>query len=147
MQVFLPYPDLKQSVCCLDPKRLGNQVYRECLTLIRGGWPNHPVAKMWKGYTSTLVRYTLLGNDELLRRGKDYRESNWFQELVEYLGNHFYSVVTSPSLPPWFGDDRLHSSHRAALLYKDPEWYGQFGWAERPAVPDDKGRLPYYWPV
>ena len=48
MQTFLPYPSFSESMKCLDPKRLGNQVYRECLTLIRGGWSNHPIAKMWK---------------------------------------------------------------------------------------------------
>lgn len=44
MQVFMPYPDLQQSVCCLDDKRLENQVYREGLTLLRGGWKiiQHP---------------------------------------------------------------------------------------------------------
>jgi len=50
-------------------------------------------------------------------------------------------------MPVGFGDERLHSSHRAALLYKNPEWYGRFGWSEHPAVPDSKGRLPYYWPT
>lgn len=25
--------------------------------------------------------------------------------------------------------------------------YGQFGWAEQPAQPDTKGRLPYVWPT
>ncbi len=32
------------------------------------------------------------------------------------------------------------SNHRAALLYKDPEYYSQFGWTEEPA-------LEYHWPV
>ena len=39
MQVFLSYPDFEKSVQCLDSKRLGNQIYRECLIIIRGGWP------------------------------------------------------------------------------------------------------------
>ena len=42
MQVFLPYPSFQQSVACLDKKRLGNQIWRECKTLLNGGWPNHP---------------------------------------------------------------------------------------------------------
>lgn len=44
MQVFLPYPDLRASVSCLDPKRLGNQVYREAKTLISGGCTTTPKA-------------------------------------------------------------------------------------------------------
>jgi hypothetical protein len=36
--------------------------------------------------------------------------------------------------PYWFGDTDFHSRHRAALLAKDPKWYGQFGWKEKPAI-------------
>lgn len=41
--------------------------------------------------------------------------------------------------PEWYGDDRLHSSHRAALLAKDLPFYSKFGWNEQPA-------LSYFWP-
>jgi len=37
------------------------------------------------------------------------------------------------------GEEKLHSSHRAALLLKDQEWYGQFGWTEEPG-------MEYWWP-
>ena len=47
MQTFLPYPDFAKSARVLDPSRLGNQFYREGLTLLRGKWPNHPASKMW----------------------------------------------------------------------------------------------------
>lgn len=57
MQTFLPYADFDESARALDPKRLGNQVYRECLTLIRGGWPNHPASRMWRGYECALACY------------------------------------------------------------------------------------------
>lgn len=137
MQTFLPYPDLTLSAMCLDPMRLGNQVYRECKTLIQGGWANHPAAKMWKGFESGLALYSLECLKELRRRGKPYPHHEKF----------FRAFVVDDRLPNWFGDDRLHSSHRAALLYKRFEWYGKFGWAESPAVPDAKGSLPYYWPV
>lgn len=121
----------------LDPSRLGNQAYRECKTLISGGWNNHPAAKMWKGYESALARYALACFAELASRGKHYPTH------VQY----FTQFVVDDRLPPWFGDDRLHSSHRAALLYKLPQWYGVFEWKELPAVPNDKGSLPYFWPV
>jgi hypothetical protein len=71
------------------------------------------------------------------------KPSDW---LITVLSEKPYMNVKGP-LPPWFGNERLHSSHRAALLYKNPEWYGRFGWKEKPAVPDAKGRLPYYWPI
>lgn len=44
-----------------------------------------------------------------------------------------------PTRPPWLGDERVHSSHRANLLRKKYAHYSQFGWKETPV----KG---YYWP-
>lgn len=132
MQTFLPYPDFDRSATCLDPKRLGNQVYRECLTLIRGGWPHHPAARMWRGYAPALARYSLACLAELSRRGRNY--PHHVAEFNQY-------VIDDATLPPWLGDERLHRSHRAALLLKDPAWYGRFGWTERP------GEYEYFWPV
>src|SRR5215213_3292474 len=43
-------------------------------------------------------------------------------------------------LPPWLGDERVHASHRAALVRKDPEFYG-------PVFPDADPSVPYFWPV
>jgi hypothetical protein len=42
-------------------------------------------------------------------------------------------------LPPWLGDEALHRSHRAALLRKDPDWYG-------PRFPDAPDDTDYLWP-
>lgn len=113
MQTFLPYPDFKQSVSCLDPKRLGNQIYREALTLLNGGWPNHPASKMWRGYQYALCQYCIAGLNELRRRGKDYPH--------HYRRFHMMMDTQFPNtgLPPWLGDARLHISHQAALLHKD----------------------------
>jgi hypothetical protein len=52
-----------------------------------------------------------------------------------------------PTLPPWFGDERLHSSHRAALLFKNPGWYGKLEWVEKADNPDDNGKLHYWYPT
>jgi hypothetical protein len=49
-------------------------------------------------------------------------------------------VASDLVLPPWWGDERLHASHRSNLLRKDPAHYGRFGWAEPPD-------LPYFWPA
>lgn len=138
MQVFLPYSDFERSVACIDPKRLGNGVYREALTLIRGGWPNHPASKMWQNYKPALAMYALAGLDELQRRGRDYPHHRVT----------FSAYLSEPVvMPPWLGNEAFHASHRAALLYKNFAWYSQFGWSESPAVPDAKGRLPYVWLV
>jgi hypothetical protein len=41
-------------------------------------------------------------------------------------------------LPDWIGFEMFHSSHRANLLRKEPEYYLQHNWTENP---DD----PYLW--
>ena len=104
MQVFLPYPSFAQSTARLDPKRLGNQVYRECKTLISGGWPNHPCAKMWSEYKPALAVYCLCGLAELSRRGKDYTKHC-----------DFFKTFLKPQIdmPPWLGNEKLHESHQA----------------------------------
>lgn len=71
--------------------------------------------------------------DEWLRRGyrDSIREEFLFAEITWFAGE--------PLDPPWLGDDRVHSSHRANLLRKDFEHYSQFGWSEHP-------QEGYYWP-
>jgi hypothetical protein len=133
MQTFLAYPSFNESMQVLDDSRLGNQVYREGMTLLRGNWPNHPASKMWRGYEDALALYLWAGVIELGKRGKDYDDRPWCIELRSKLTH-------SCPMPPWLGDKRVHSSHRANLLRKDPVWYGQFGWTEAPTE-------GYYWPV
>ena len=41
-------------------------------------------------------------------------------------------VPVSVAMPPWLGDDRFHSSHRAVLILKKPEHYKPLGWPEEP---------------
>lgn len=142
MQVFLPYPSLQASVCCLDPKRLGNQVYREAMTLIRGGWRHHLASKMWAPYRDALAAYIFYGVRELDRRGYTYFDRPWYAEAMEIIQTRNTDLV----LPPWLGDERIHSTHRAALLYKNEEYYSRYGWTEEPMGPDATGRFPYYWP-
>lgn len=132
MQTFVPYACCHQSMEALDDSRLGNQVYREGMTLIRGGWPNHPASKMWQGYESALAYYLWCGCQELQVRGKDYSDRPWYLELLDH--------DMSSQMPPWWGDERVHSSHRANLLRKNPAWYGKFGWTEEPAE-------GYFWPI
>lgn len=157
MQTFLPYADLQRSMQVLDPKRLGNQVYREGMTLIRGGWPNHPASKMWQGCEQALAMYLLFGVEELLARGYDYRDRPWCQELLNILPlqpiNNFEMVMRARTplcnrimYPPWLGDERIHASHRGVLLHKNYEWYSQFGWSEKPRPPRPDGKMDYVWP-
>lgn len=126
MQVFVPYPDLKKSVECLDPSRLGNQIYRECLTLARSKWPNHPVSLMWKDHIFFLCAYAFAGLNELSFRGHFY--PNIFDKFHEIQMKH---KDTGP--PPWWNDRRVHNSHKANLLRKDYAHYSQFNWQVKPS--------------
>jgi len=155
MQTFLPLPDYLESMRCLDKSRLGNQVWREGMTLIRGGWKNHPACKMWKGHEYHLGLYLLAGCDALSERGKDYPEIR--KKIKLEMRKH---KNTGP--PTWIGADDFHASHRSNLLRKvdeaqkkaaetkkdrdirnakyQKEWYQQFNWSE-------PSTLPYVWPV
>lgn len=116
MQTFVPHPDFHSSLSCLDRTRLGNQVYREGLTLLRGGWKNHPASRMWlnyrgKDYRYALCSYLLAGVDVLDSRDLVYPHIR--AEILKCRENH--SDIGSP---PWIGDEKVHASHRSHLLLK-----------------------------
>lgn len=90
------------------------------------GWRNHPARKMWDGYEGALAIYHDLSIIAWKRRG--------YKNTMPFL-----SVKGDHQLPPWFGRQDFHDSHKSNLLRKDPDWYGDFGWG----VPDD---LEYIWP-
>jgi len=135
VQTFLPYPDFRASLECLDYRRLGKQRVeaRTILNILEGrtagrGWRNHPAVLMWRGYESALRLYLNLSIAEWTGRG--FRN----QMLPE-------PVDPTSVIPPWWlGREEFHASHRSALLRKAPEHYGRFGWLEAPD-------LPYWWPT
>lgn len=133
MQTFLPYPDFAASMRVLDPSRLGNQVYREGMTILRGGWKNHPAAKMWQGHHAALAAYLWAGIVELCERGKDYRSRPWAVEVYERMQGRL-------SFPTWLGREDFHLSHQSNLIRKLPDHYQPLF----PGVPND---IPYIWPV
>lgn len=162
MQTFLPYPDFSKSAQVLDNKRLGKQrveaaqildvleqpleafvtlpltgtsywqpileAEKNRYTKVRPrAWSNHPAVLMWKGYEEALANYMRACVLEWEARG--YKNN---------LNYHFWDG--NISFPPWLGDDRLHSSHRAALLLKNHKHYKQFNWTEEP-------KMDYFWPT
>lgn len=148
MQTFLPFADFAASARVLDRQRLGKQRV-EVLQLLKAlagetkGWANHPACLMWLGHEGRLVYYGLAICNEWVERG--YKDT--CAGKIAEIGLRFNA--SSSYTPAWMGDEAFHSSHRAVLLGKDPEHYGQFGWAETPAVPDAKGSYKdtYVWPV
>ena len=141
MQTFLPLPNLVDSAQVLDRQRLGKQRSEAKIILnlltgvyIGGPWANHPAVLMWRGYETMLAVYGLNVCAEWRNRG--YRDSllPFFTEEVNHLSKG------GSKMPWWFGRQDFHSSHRAALLFKDPHYYGQFGWLEKPGI-------SYVWPT
>ncbi len=131
LQTFLPHPEFERTAKVLDYKRLGKQ-RSEALTIIRAieegnGWENHPVVKMWTGYTEALKVY----HDEIIREWIDRGYDN---------NMDLYRVEGSVDFPAWLGDERLHQSHKSNLLRKEPEFYSQYDW-------DISPDLDYFWPT
>jgi hypothetical protein len=141
----LPYQDFIATAQCLDTKRLGKQRCEAAQILrtigIEGvllcspkpksinkkqAWINHPAVKMWKYNIECLKYYYNIICEEWIRRG--YKQNMKLFEINKF------------DYPFWLGNERFHSSHRASLLYKNYEWYSQFGWKEEP-------KISYIWPV
>lgn len=137
MQTFLPYAGFHESARALDPQRLGKQrlearQLQRAIELWRSQgvaspWMNHPAALMWLRHPLALAAYTNVVIEEWVRRG--YKNNMVLTELTGQVVEY----------PLWLGDEAFHASHRAALLAKDPVWYGRHGWSETP-------RVEYVWP-
>ncbi len=138
MQTFVPFPDLRTSCVALDDRRLGKQRV-ETFQILRAltwpdyAWKNHPAVRMWRGFVPGLVEYGLENCREWTRRG--YADSVAAQ-LLAWSGG---SAPVGAPMPPWWGLEALHLSHRSSLLRKDPEHY-------RPLFGDEPDDLPYLWP-
>ena len=135
MQIFLPYSDFKKSLQSLDNKRLGKQrveTYQIISAITRRpkldgkpykGWLNHPCTIMWKDYVPALKLYMNVSITEWVLRG--FNNTMKFEDVTED------QVV----IPPFIGNERFHSSHRANLLKKDFSFYSQYDWKENPLDP------------
>lgn len=142
MQTFLAYDDLKESAAILDRNRLNKQRLEVRLILEElderhpnTRWHNHPCVRMWRGHASFLGVYGIYICEEWLRRG--YKD----EQLAKITKLKDEGVFEQRAyVPSWFGDEDFHASHRSNLLRKNPEFYGQYGWAESPD-------LEYVWPV
>lgn len=137
MQTFMPLPDFAATAAILDNKRLMAQrkeAYQMLLALSgrRTGWRMHPATRMWRGHEYALSDYGLVMCEEARRRG--------FEDTVYGKIRGMLYAFRKTGVPYWFGDEAFHSAHRAALLAKHPEHYGQFGWVEEPAI-------NYVWPA
>lgn len=152
MNTFLPVPDFFKSARILDNKRLGKERVEtlqilQTLAGLSNGWQNHPAVKMWRRCSLRLVEYGLVICDEWVSRG--YKDT---------CGDKILSLVSTAKLnwsgqartPEWFGDERFHNAHKAALLFK---WMGsmdndQLERFERYSQEwNIEPKIDYYWPI
>jgi hypothetical protein len=68
----------------------------------------------------------------------NYSIAEWIVRGFKNTMNFEQYIEEQVVLPPFIGNERFHSSHRANLLKKDPEFYSQYGWTENP-------QDPYVW--
>jgi hypothetical protein len=150
MQTFLPYANFEKSAKILDYRRLGKQRVEAwqlmlCLedpwaikirneriskgliknTPLRTTWRKHPAAQMWSKSIEVLHSYYNYMVKEWISRG--------------YNNTMPFAPALNEKKPSWLGNQNFHSSHRSALLFKNFEYYSQFGWIEIP-------KLDYIWP-
>lgn len=149
MQTFLPLPDFAASAAALDDRRLGKQRVEalqvlRALTRVTYGWKRHPAVRMWVGFAEGVAAYGLAVCDEWVARGRADTCAATIGADLAAAGlpppRTQAELAAAHRLPDWLGDERLHRSHRAALVRKDPEHYG-------PLFPDADPELPYFWPV
>lgn len=122
MQVFVPVPDIVESLEILDGPRLRKQRV-EAKQLIdtildrptasgkpRKGWYNHPAAVMFRQYLPCLIYYY---NMSLVVNEGRGGVNNKLQP--EYLPVNSLDEIVYPH---WWGDDEIHKTHRGRLLFK-----------------------------
>jgi hypothetical protein len=148
MQTFVPFDNLEDSAAVLDNKRLnkqlleGRQIYKILASRQEtGAWVNHPAVKMWRGYDNALFEYLRIIKDECLYRNIQ-TEKNWkaLTEMYEWNWNRGENII----MPPWWGDEKVHQSHRNNLYRKDPEHYAEFVNDKFISCCD---RCNYWWPT
>lgn len=148
MQTFVPYADMHESAVVLDNKRLNKQLLegRQIYSILSsgrntGGWVSHPAVKMWRNYDNALYAYLQNIMLECNFRGIA-TEKNWnaIQEMHEGNWDRGSNIV----MPPWWGDERVHESHRNNLYVKDQEFYAEFHDANRVNCCD---KCNYFWPT
>lgn len=101
-------------------------------------WRNHPAVLAWEDNPGGLLMYQQATCAEWTTRGnKDTCLKKSMALFSQAVG---LGSFTDFSLPDWWGNDKIHASHRAALLWKAPIWYAQFDWQELP-------QYQYVWPV
>jgi len=119
MQIFLPYPNFKQSAQVLDNQRAIKQSL-ECVSIYNTltgkseAWQSHPIMKMWKNCHDAVAFYHYFNICELFARNINVSPDSICDKDI---------LIKEKSIkyPDWFNDERLEkvcSSTRSRLLFK-----------------------------
>lgn len=144
MMTFLVIGDFVLNAQLLDDQRLAKQrveaiqiletIQKNCdgsIGCSTRSWNNHPVVHAWRNYTDALKYYINCVILEFIRRG----------------GNNNLPLFEIPKIimiPWWCQWDRLHQSHRAMLMRKNPFHY-QNTFSELP-LDSEYNAYGYIWP-
>jgi len=148
MQTFVPFEDLDKSAASLDNKRLnkqlleGRQIYGILSSSKRtGAWVNHPAVKMWRNYDMGLYAYLVAIYEECIMR--DIKaDKNW--DAIEKMHESNWHRGDKTVMPAWWGDHRVHESHKFNLYRKDSDHYYYFNGSQNFICCD---RCNYFWPT
>lgn len=130
---FIVVEDFILNATLIDPTRLGKQRIeaKQIVNAIlkgKGGWVNHPITVAWRPYLNALKYYANCIIKEFERRG--------YNNTMP-----LYKIPKVIVLPWWVKWSRLHQSHRAMLMRKDPFYYkGKF------EVEEEYTHYGYIWP-
>ena len=136
--VWMPYPNMRLSAHVLSAALLGRQTAAcvRILRLIAGHRDNRTDlynigTVAWSSHPEALVLYLDYCVSELNLRG----QNRGIPSPRSRVGVKLYQIPAEwsqndPAVPEWLGVERIHASHRAALLAKDPGWFAQFAWSE-----------------
>jgi hypothetical protein len=148
MQTFVPYPSFIKSAVILDNKRLnkqlleGRQIYKILASgQTKGAWVNHPAVKMWRNHDMALYKYLFAVKEECNFRGIA-TQKNW--DAIEDIHHWNWNRGDNVVMPHWWGDERVHQSHRNNLYRKDPEYYVEFSQDDFVSCCD---KCNYFWPT
>jgi len=101
-------------------------------------WYNHPAVLMWKNHKEMLIAYGYVICQEWKMRGYKDNLIHKFKDLTR--DDNIPGFQYAKYWPDWLGNENFHSSHRAALLAKNYDYYSKFGWKEAPLI-------SYWWPT
>ena len=148
MQTFVPFVDLDKSAHVLDNKRLNKQLLegRQIYGILtsgrtKGAWVNHPAVRMWRNFDNGLFSYLKAIKNSCVDRGIS-TEKNWNVILDLHEAN--WNRGSKTVMPAWWGDNRVHQSHRNNLYVKNPDYYSQFAPDMRVSCCD---KCNYFWPT